>query len=236
MKSFGKRWDDDLRPIVLTWSPLWVSVIAVGLSILSLKNSNFAINEARKANDIAEKNHKLTRQVERLDLRPQIKFGAEFNQIKDIPAHFFIKNSGPVEAVQVQVEFFIHRYSEKERKIKLRLSGSDWLYDLPELKPQERKSYPLPQDLLSNVALIGSFNVNALEARITYLRNPDRKVFSERAFYLLNPNGFLVSLSDKSISGETYGNIKKAILSNNVPEVELMGGYDQLFPLEPRIE
>jgi hypothetical protein len=148
------------------------------------------------------------------DLKPTIELNTEFSSIKDTPPYITVKNRGPVDALQMVIEFTSLRYIDPMRKIAIMSTGSDWRWEISKLEPLDRKAFKLPPSLLGvNTRMQDPLYYNVLEVSIEYLRDPDRKQFKESAFYFINSEGRWVTENDSSINTDKYKKIKQAALN-----------------------
>lgn len=189
------------------WVPILVSAIALSVSL-------WGIYIANKANEIALKNHDITQKLSKLDFRPIIRLYTLFRPTGKIPPHFALTNIGSVDALQIKVRMFSHRYFPKTEKIYI--SGSDTANDVIILKlsPQESKAFKFQDSWLdSNARLATPPENNIMEIKITYRRSQDLQEFDESAFYFINPEGLWVPERESSIKSQNYQKMKKALLN-----------------------
>lgn len=202
------RWRGWLKPLKFIFSSHSISLISLIISILAL----FAAYNANR----------LTRLTEGLDLKPAIIFKAWFNQNDKNSPYFVIKNEGPIDAQQLEVAFSVWRFS-KELRRPLTVAGgpsSGCTFEIPILKAKESKVFKIP-DLLEKEAQINADAAHyaTVEARIEYVRDPDKKKFVERAFYFLNDEGHVVGLYDNSIKDEKFDDLKKFVIQRNLSDL-----------------
>ena len=180
----------------------------IGLAALIV--SFIALNKADDANRIANKAIEDTRSIEKLDLEPEISLDMEFRRIKDRQPHLLISNYGPIDAIQLTIQFHFLRYDSVSENIRLYMSATGRPWTLAKLEAMESKFFTLPPELLETSRLPEPANYHVMEACITFRREPDRKFFGGRAFYFINPEGRWVSERDQTINWEPYEAIIEA--------------------------
>ena len=179
------------------WSPI-LSIIAIIISGLSVWQSM--------------KNNEVTRRLNKLDLRPRFMLCSLFKSIGSIPPHWELTNIGPIEAVQVKVEMFSHRYFPKTKKIQASLQNSSNTTIISKIDPQETRSCKFKKGWLEESARVQEPpQNNVMEIMITYRRPQDLKEYKESAFYFVNPDGLWVPEGEYLLKGELYESIKKAL-------------------------
>jgi len=172
-----------------TWAPIILSIAAIS---------------------IACSNHELTRRLEKLDFRPGIRLTTFFSPVKDNPSYLTITNTGPVEAVQIRIRMFTHRYFSKTGTVRMSLNNSLHDIDAGKLTPRESKDYIFNDTWLNiNARLIQPPEHNIMEIQITYRRPQDLKEYDESAFYFVNPKGSWAPENSSSLNTEPYKKIKK---------------------------
>jgi hypothetical protein len=167
------------------------------------------------------------------DLEPHIKVNASINKNKFKIFYILIHNSGPVDALQLEASLITHRYFEKEKQIRVSGAGSDSSFAIPKLEPLKSAAFEVSEHFLYVNAMIQKPKEhNVLELRVTYRRPPDFALFSESAFYFVNPDGLWVPESSNSLKPDVYNMIKKAaynMLNRDIPrEIE----WDRLYPVK----
>ena len=82
-----------------------IAAVALILSGVAIWQSILARNDAKIIN--------------KQGFRPSISLKAQLHKISDkIPAHISLKNKGPVDAIQVEVQFHYHKYSPEKQEVK----------------------------------------------------------------------------------------------------------------------
>lgn len=205
MKADKKKEWIKISCVVLTTSlailGLWVSIRALGISNQSLNISEGVRNDNRR--------------VEKLDLEPEIYFSATLKENKDanIPPHFVIGNIGPVEAVQVEIQFITHYYNGVSGTIGVSGMSSEEHWSIDELFPLDYSAHVVSKFFLdTNARLYEPIEHNIIEARILYRRNPDRKLFVKRAFYFISPEGIWVPENSSALKSDIYSKMKQELL------------------------
>jgi hypothetical protein len=195
-----------------------IATVALILSGVAIWQSILARNDARILN--------------KLDFRPTLSLRAQLQNINDkIPAHINLKNKGPVDAIQVEVQFHYHRYFPDKKKAGASATGSDqqWTIDrLPSLKQVNiRINEPLLDSLLPAMSDIEKY-YRILEIRLNYRREVDLKEYSESAFYFVSQEGKWVSERSSALNSEFYEPIKKAAISRFTVMSDMLNGSDNL--------
>lgn len=200
------------------WIELIGVIISVFFGIFALVFSFQSLGISRASLSVSEGIRQDNRRVEKLDLEAEIKLDVDFKGFKDIPPHFTIGNSGPIDAVQIVVRFISHRYDSTSEKIRLSGYGSEETFSIDKLAPLEYKSFILSEDFLDvNARLQNPQENNILEALIIYRKEPDRELLAKRAVYFINPEGRWVGESDNSLIDDKYNKMKNAWLNHKGP-------------------
>ncbi len=187
------------------WVPLLLSVVAIGISIWSN-------NISREANRIASENQKLTKRLEKLDFRPIIFLDARFKQIGETPPHFIVTNVGPIEARQIKIKMFSHRYFTQTNNINISGTFSENDCYIKSLLPQETKGFKFRKGWLDTNARLAQLpQHNIMEIKITYRRPQDLKEYDESAFYFVNQDGLWVPEKSSSLNTEFYKKLKEIL-------------------------
>ncbi len=161
-------------------------------------------------------------------------FTYDFVKINDkIPAHINIQNKGPVDAVQVQIQFYFLRYFPTKKKVRAIATGADlqWAIDrLPSLKTATIK---LNESSLNTLLPAINFEKHhrILEILLTYRREVDLKKYSESAFYFVSQEGKWVSEISNALDSETYTPIKEAAFSRFKVKSNMLDHSDTLHEL-----
>jgi len=159
-----------------------------------------------------------TKILNKLNFRPTLALQAKLKKTNNtIPAHLNLINKGPIDAVQVQVQFYFHKYSEEQQKVVISGwdSGQQWTLDrLPSLKQVN-----IGVNELSLKGMLPALSdhekyCRILEIRLNYRREVDLKKYSERAFYFVNPDGEWVSERDSTLNSDFYKEIKEAVFGS----------------------
>ncbi|MFH2137401.1 MAG: hypothetical protein ABII88_02695 [Candidatus Omnitrophota bacterium] len=183
----------------------WKPVIPIVISIV-------AICYARSANITAKNNYELSKIIANLNLRPIIRLSTQLRDSGKMPAHFTITNIGPIDALQVKVEMYTHRFIPKTGKFPVSTRDSSHEHYVPKLEPQKPEAFKFSSHWLnvnSRVAIPPENNV--IEIRITYRRPKDLKEFDESAFFFISPENNWVGENETIINTETYDKIKAAL-------------------------
>ena len=181
------------------WSEL-IALLAIILSGLAIWQSYSALNNARILN--------------KLDFRPTLSLRAQLYEINNkIPAHISIKNTGPIDAVQLQIQFYFLKYLPTKKQVGIAATGSDLQWTLDRLPPLKQVNIKINRialtDMLPSIRSEEE-DYRILEIRLTYRREVDLKKYSESAFYFVNQEGRFVSENDNSLDPEIYTSIKDA--------------------------
>jgi len=184
------------------WVPMSVSLVALSISgwsaLLSTRNSE------------------VTHRLAKLDFRPILRLNTLFVSVGKIHPHWELTNTGPVEAVQVEVQLISHRYFPVTEKIQVSMTGSDTVTSISTVAPQETKSCVFPKGWLdTNVRLQDPAQCNIMEILLTYRRPQDLKEYSESAYYFVDPKGLWAPETSSSLKGELYNSMKAALLKIN---------------------
>jgi hypothetical protein len=167
-----------------------------------------------------------------LELKPEIKVKANINKNKFNDLRIY--NSGPVDAFQLEAKLIYHRYFEKTKNIRVSGTWSETTFAVQKLEPLKTATFKIPEHFLYvNAMLQEPKEHNVLELRVSYRRPADLTLFSESAFYFVNPDGLWVSESSNSLNSETYESIKTAAYSMlNRRDTPLNLGWDKLYPVQ----
>ncbi len=173
-------------------------IATVVVPIIAVIISGFALHYAREANTLSKKNRKDYRMVEKLNLVPKILFRANFGTHEKIPAHIFIKNIGPIEAIHITVRLLELRYIPNPKPRLAAITGTDDIFNIPNLIPEKPHSFKIPEKWNYNYFHTLSKEANIpiehfiIEAFISYRKEPDRTQFNFRAFYFFDNNGNII--------------------------------------------
>lgn len=212
------KWRKPLRAIRIHfrdhWSK-WLSVIALGVACWSATT-------AHKASD-------LSRTLAKLDFRPDVRIHSRFQDIARFPPHVSLTNIGPVDAVQVTVKMYSHRYFPSLGKISFTLECSENNAFFERIEPRGREVVKFREGWLdSNARVQVPPQHNILEIRIEYRRDQDLEAFNFSAFYYVNSDGRWVSETDSSLREPIYHTLKEAANdhSSSFPQY-FLGRYEE---------
>ena len=184
----------------------WPELIALGAIILSglaIWQSHLARQDARILN--------------KLDFRPTLALRAHLRKTGSIPAHINIKNTGPVDAIQVQVQFHFLRYFPDQNNIRaaMTMTGSDLQWTIERLPPLKSVDIKFNETLLSSYLPAINFEQHhrILEILLIYRREVDLKEYNESAFYFMSQEGLWVTENNTALDSELYKPIKEAVFS-----------------------
>lgn len=196
-----------------------ISIIAIFLSVFAL----FRSCSVEKDN----------RALSHLDLRPNLRLSSFLQESPNTPAHFTIYNAGPIDAIQVEIQISILGISTKSKEFtRGAIIGSENPIAISKLISLESKSFKLPLSwLISNCQLTVPPKHNVVEILVKYLRDSDRKLYAERAFYYLNPNGQLVTEFDNSLTKENYAPIINAAHNTTALKLAKVTILNELSPV-----
>lgn len=176
---------------------------------------------------------RVNRALSHLDLRPHLCLNSFLKDSHGIPAHFTLYNAGPVDAVQVEIQLSILGLSTESRATtRVAIIGADNPIILPRLDSLSRKSFKLPLEwLINNCKLSKPPKYSVVEILVKYLREADRKLYAERAFYFLNPDNRLVTEYDNSLPREIYGPVIKAAHNSTAMKMASIDILNELNPI-----
>lgn len=151
------------------------------------------------------------RKVEGLDIEPEIRFIVSLVD----PPSFSISNVGRTEAIRVVVHFVFHRYNPESKEIIVSSCGNkQQIFIIEQLSSMETKTFDFSEQMLSvNKGLIKPEGKDVVEAIITYMRNPDRKVFIRRTIYFVDSEGKWWNERYSHVISEEYKKIKDNVLN-----------------------
>jgi len=191
-----------------------IALIAVGFSLYAIWQASSAREDARL--------------ISGLDLRPNISLRSDFKRIKisrkpDTKAikekapYFLITNQGPIDAIQMEVQLFIHQYSQTTDKLGKTVTSSCYHWIIEQLPPLKSKTFTIDTWIYGQPAASPASWNSVLEIRLTYRRNPDMHEFSQSAYYFVGPQEFWVSEKDhSSLNTERYRPIVKAAIAQRL--------------------
>jgi len=172
------------------WSEI-IAILAAFMSFTALLLSYWAWQDSRA--------------ISGLDLRPEIKIDARLNKAKYEVPHLVILNSGPTDAMQLEIHIIHHRYFEKLKKIMISGGGTETRYSIPQLAPFKQETFEVKKHFLYGQAMLQNPpEHNILEIRLVYRRAPDMAQFAESAFYFVSPDGLWVGEHSSALIPEKY--------------------------------
>jgi len=202
----------------------WAEAIALGALIIS----GCAMHHSRVALDNATI-------INRLNFRPKLSLQTRFQSSNNIPAYIAIKNTGPVDAIQLQIQFHFLRYFSKTNMINASATGSDLQWTIDKLPPLKSKIITLDDIFLQNLLPVvtdSEKHHRILEIRLIYRRDAGLKEYTESAFYFTNQNGNFVAEDNSSLDPAIYNPIKKAAFKRfNIDTASLNLSSDILHDL-----
>lgn len=199
-----------------------IAGLALILSAVAIWQSSIARNDSRILN--------------KLDFRPILALHAQLERINDkIPAHINIRNKGPVDAVQVRIQFYFHRYLPATREIKVSATGSDVRWAIERLPALKHVNIKIDERLLNNLLPVfsdGEKHYRILEIRLNYRRDADLREYSESAFYFVSQEGKWVGEDSSALNDEIYTPIKEAAFGHFVdPRLDMLDMSDTLHEI-----
>ncbi len=201
--------------------PEIIAVFAIGISVYATYQSYLARMDTRILNKV--------------DFIPTLSLRAQLRKIDKIPAHINIKNKGPVDAIQVQIQFHFHQYLPSKKKIGVTMTETDlqWTIDrLPPLKQVDIKFNEVSLFTVLPAVNTREDHYRILEIRLIYRREVDLKEYDESAFYFVNQEGIWIGEHNNSLDPEIYGPIKEAAFSRfNIESDRLDISSDTLHSL-----
>ena len=175
------------------------------------------------------------RMLNKIDFRPKIALQARLKKISDkIPAHINIINRGPVDAIQVQVRFYFHKYFPKLQKVHASATGSDLQWTIDKLAPLKPENIEINESSLNDLLPAISNNekhYHILEIRLNYRHEVGLKEYSESAFYFVSPEGKWVNETSSALNSEIYKPIKEAAFSRFTARSDMLFRSDILHVL-----
>ncbi len=178
--------------------------------------------------------------IAKRDPKPTLRMDISFGKNDTDQPYVVIENAGPVDAVQFEFQYTILQISTVSsstgRAAITEIGHHPKKIDI--IKANKSVIFPLPIPSIS--WLISSLKMksdpngsNVLEIVISYRRDSeDLKQYASRAFYMLNPNGRIVSEYDNSLPKDVYGPIIKA--AHESKPIKLLGAVkiNELHPIE----
>jgi hypothetical protein len=203
---------------------------------LTIMISLIALIVAVHANCISSRSNAITYGLSKVDLRPIIELHTLFKSIGNIGPHFTLTNVGPVEAQQIEIKMYSHRFSEKTETVHISVSGSENDVLIGELNPQETKGFNFSDGWLNTNARVAlPPQNNIMELRITYRRPQDLKEYVESAYYFVDPAGMWVTEASSSLDTDLYKTMKRALFdmtSEKENPIYHDWGGDMLHPVD----
>jgi hypothetical protein len=205
--------------------PFWKAA-SFWISALSLIVSGIALFFAILARED-------TRDIHKLDLKPQINLRTYFGKTDKLVPQLTVENEGPVDAVQIDVQILSHRYDESSKSIKVSTYGTPQNWKIPKLSPFQFKTFLFSEHFLNiNARLQKPVQHNIMEIRLSYRRPSDMRLFKESAYYFVNPEGRWVPEGDNSLEEESYEAIKRAVFKKSKRPLEYIGLSDTLHKID----
>lgn len=195
-----------------------IALIAIIFSLSAIWQSHLVREDARLISGLdLIPNICLTSDFKRIKIakKPDLK------EIKEKGPYFLVENKGPIDAIQLEVQMFIHKYSPDTGRLKTGITSSMHHWVIEKLPPLKIKVFPIDDWFYMQPAATSPFWHSVLEIRLSYRRNPDLHKFSKRAFYFVGPQEFWVSERDYStLNTERYIPIVRAAIGEKAWEVE----------------
>ncbi len=198
--------------IIIHWLKKWTLWVPILCSLIALFISIWSNMISREANRIASQNNELTKKIEKLDFRPILRIHSLFKTIGKLPPHFTITNVGSIEAQQIKIKMYGHRFFAKTNNINI--SGTNSTNDIyiKKLLTQETKAFEFREGWLNKNARLAQLpQHNIMEIKITYRRPQDLTEYDESSFYFVNPDGLWVSEKSSSLNTDFYKKIKEIL-------------------------
>lgn len=198
----ARLWDCVRR----TWK-IWVPIaISMLISVAALAISGLSYRQSAKDSEV-------THRLSKLDFRPRLRLYSLLTPVGKIPPHWTLTNTGPVEAVHVQIKMISHRYIPghipNQKKMSMSMLDSTNTTTISSIQPQETKSYKFREGWLdSNARIQEPPQHNVMEILVTYRHPQDLEEYSESAYYFVNPGGFWVPEGSSSLKGELYESLR----------------------------
>ena len=207
-------------------------ITTIIVPIITVLISSIALFCAKEANKISKQARDDFRLVEKLDLAPKILFQANFGTHDKIPAHLFIKNTGPIEAINVTVRLLELRYIPNPNPRLAAMADSADIFNVPNLSPGKHHIFNLPNHwnykYFYEVRKRTSIPIDhfIIEAFISYSKDPERKLFNFRSFYFFDKDGNIIS--ETSIkSKEEYKEMLEYIYKTKIDKNLIDDSYMQ---------
>ena len=173
---------------------------------------------------LSKQTYKDARAVTKLDVHPIVELSTYFQSIAGRPPHFIVKNNGPIEAQQLEIQLISHRYIPQKGGIGLSTFGTEERYRVPKLEPFSSQLFKFPELWLEvNARIQKPPHHNIMEIRLKYRRPVDLAVYEASAFYFINPSGCWVTENDQSLQPEVYEPIKYAVFKASEKEFRYLG-------------
>lgn len=173
-----------------------------------------------------------TETINKLEYRPEIVIRARLQQINDeIPAHIYLKNIGPVDAIQLEVQFHYHKYFPWVQRIGASAVGSEqkWTFErVYALKDTIVKfNEKLLEIMLPPVSEIEK-HYRIVEIRLNSRREADLKEYILSSFYFYNQDGKWVGEKSNSLNSDFFMPILKAVSNRFRINLDALDNYDML--------
>lgn len=198
-------------------------------SLLSLVIAALSLYVAAESLNVSQAVREDARVVAGVDLRPKLLLRTELSGLTaangELPPSFVLANVGPIPAIQTTVQFVGHVFNESSQTIDFSFSGlrgSEFLVGT--IEPLETEGFVLSDEFLHVLREWGwgesaTSSDQIIEARISYRKEPDKRLFIDRAFYFVNPEGKWVSEIDGSLTLPKYSTMKESLIRNYRHEI-----------------
>jgi len=219
--AMSSKQDDFSSGFPKSWK-FWVPIAISGIfSVLALVVSIYSSYISKQAREDA-------RAVSKLDIHPIIELSTDFQGLGGKQPYFIVKNTGPIDAEQLEVQLVSHRYIPQKDYIGISTLGTEGLYRVPRLEPGSGRAFEFPKLWLEvNARIQKPAHHNAMEIRLKYRRPVDLAIYEASAFYFINPEGRWVTENDNSLTHEVYEPIKSATFRESEKELRYIG-HDNL--------
>jgi len=207
----GKNWK--------VWAPISISGLALVVAI--------------HANIISSRNTLVAYRLSKLDFRPIIRLDTLFRSAGKTPPHLTVTNIGSIDALQVKIQMYSHRFFPETGEIQVIVQDSTNNIFIEGIRPQESRAFKFNNTWLNVSARLETpVQNNVIEIRITYRRPQDLKEYDESAFYFVNPDGLWASEKDSSLNTEFYETIKVAVFGLTLKDAFIYNEWegDRLHP------
>ena len=213
----SSRQDNSSSGVPRSWK-FWLPIgISAALSIAALIVSIYSAHLSKQAREDA-------RSVSKLDIHPILELSTDFQGIGGKQPYFIVKNSGPIQVEQLEVQLVSHRYIRQKGGIGISTFGTEELYRVPRLEPWSGRLFKFPELWLEvNARIQKPLHHNVMEIRLKYRRPVDLSTYEATAFYFVNTEGRWVGENDNSLPPDIYEPIKSATFSASEKELRYLG-------------